>query len=64
MFVRAYLPDVFYFCNRSRVHGSEVVSSRQTRLPSLPAVWQASVGQVSYLLGYKQVQRRKDNTER
>ncbi len=32
--------------NRSRVHGSEVVGSPQTRLPSLPDGWQAGVGQV------------------
>ncbi|RLB27400.1 MAG: hypothetical protein DRG66_05490 [Deltaproteobacteria bacterium] len=33
------------FRNRSRVLGSEVLGSPQTRLPSLPAVRQVGVGQ-------------------
>ena len=37
---------ICYRVNRSRVQGSEVLGSPQTRLPSLPAVRQAGVGHV------------------
>jgi len=40
------------------------VGSAQTRLPSLPAISLAGVGQVKYLLAYEQVQGNKDNPER